>query len=166
VPACGHPREIAVDAVPEERRPAAPLVLADALSDLQLPGGRRCRPGPLPRRSTYTAPTPTTTAPTPWKALTPRSASPAPRTGDATPRPRRGHCSARVSRVFRRPVASAGKLPFNASCHRHPARTRLGSSTPRSGVRRGRLRTRAQHLVSTCPSPPASPAVPARAPRH
>jgi hypothetical protein len=34
-----------VGAVPAERRPAAPLVLADRRSDLQLPGGRRCRLG-------------------------------------------------------------------------------------------------------------------------
>ena len=65
-----------------------------------------------------------------------------------------------------RDAVSAAKLAFNASCPRHRARTRLVSSTPRSGVRRGRPRIRAPRPASTCPSPPASPAVPARAPRR
>ena len=37
------PSDIAWVPSPAERRPAAPLVLADRRSDLPLPGGRRCR---------------------------------------------------------------------------------------------------------------------------
>ncbi len=51
-----------------------------------------------------------------------------------------------------------------ASSPRLRARPRLVSSTPRSGVRRGRPLIRAPRRASTCPSPPASQAVQARVP--
>ena len=57
--------------------------------------------------------------------------------------------------------ALAADFGLIASSPRHRARPRLVSSTPRSGVRRCRPRIRAPRPASTCPSPPASPAVPA-----